>query len=168
MRALLQEREFQSRSQPASNSVGVAGNNILYFGCKNKNVDYIYQDEISDYSNRKVITSLHLAFSRDQANKVYVQNLLNEPENSQKFMESIQAGGSYSFIHTPAYLLTHLLTCSLGYVYVCGATSMGNDVHETIVQIIMKHNKYSSKQQALDVVKSLQTNGRYVQELWST
>jgi len=113
MRALLQEREFQSRSQPASNSVGIAGNNILYFGCKNKNVDYIYQDEISDYSNRKVITSLHLAFSRDQANKVYVQNLLNEPENSQKFMESIQAGGSYSFIHTPTYLLTYLLTHSL-------------------------------------------------------
>ena len=116
MRALLQEREFQSRSQPASNSVGVAGNNILYFGCKNKNVDYIYQDEISDYSNRKVITSLHLAFSRDQANKVYVQNLLNESENSQKFMENIQAGGSYSFIHTPTYLLTHSLIHSHTYL----------------------------------------------------
>jgi len=94
MRALLQEREFQSRAQSISNVAGIAGTNILYFGCKNKNIDYIYEDEISDYSARKVITSLHLAFSRDQANKVYVQNLLNETDNSQKFMEIIQAGGT--------------------------------------------------------------------------
>ena len=169
MRALLQEREFQSRTQPLSNGSGIAGSNVLYFGCKNKAVDYIYEDEIRDYSSRKIITSLHVAFSRDQANKVYVQNLLNEPENSQKFMEIIQAGGistTHPITSVYAYSLIHFHF--QGYVYVCGATSMGNDVHETIVQIIMKHNKYSSKQQAVDVVKSLQANGRYVQELWST
>ncbi len=116
MRALLQEREFQSRSQPLSNGPGIAGNNILYFGCKNKNIDYIYNDEISDYSARKIITSLHLAFSRDQANKVYVQNLLNEPENSQKFMESIQAGG-ITIIRT--HLLIHLLTHTIFNTRLC-------------------------------------------------
>ena len=125
MRALLQEREFQSRTQPLSNGAGIAGNNILFFGCKNKNIDYIYDDEIGDYSSRKIITSLHLAFSRDQANKVYVQNLLNEPENSQKFMESIQAGGItiifllYILTHSLTYLLTYLLTHTIFITRLC-------------------------------------------------
>lgn len=54
-----------------------------------------------------------------------------------------------------------------GYIFVCGATAMGTDVHEAIVSVVMKEKKVS-KSAAQDFVKNLQQQNRYVQELWST
>ena len=67
MRALLQERKFQGLSDDGSNK---SGKNTLYFGCKKRDVDYIYKDEIEAYEQSKVLSSLHLAFSREQKEKV--------------------------------------------------------------------------------------------------
>jgi sulfite reductase alpha subunit-like flavoprotein len=77
--------------------------------------------------------------------QVYVQTLLKQPENSSSLLQDIDAGA---------------------YVYVCGATAMGNDVHETIVDIVAK-GKGIAHTAATDFVKTLQDKGRYVQELWS-
>jgi sulfite reductase alpha subunit-like flavoprotein len=63
MRALLQERNFQGKS-------GKGGKNTLYFGCKKRNMDYLYRSEIEGYLASKVLTSLHLAFSLEQQEKV--------------------------------------------------------------------------------------------------
>ena len=53
-----------------------------------------------------------------------------------------------------------------GYIYVCGATAMGEDVHKTILEIIIQY-KSMEKSEAEKYVKSLQTTGRYIQELWT-
>ena len=51
----------------------------LFFGCKYRDVDFIYRDEISNKADAKIISDLHLAFSREDANKkVYVQDLVKE------------------------------------------------------------------------------------------
>ena len=56
-----------------------------------------------------------------------------------------------------------------GYIFVCGATAMGADVMETIIQLLVKHRSqlYKTKEDAHLYVKSLQDSGRYVAELWS-
>lgn len=64
MRALLQEREYQRQNN------GSTGRNTLFFGCKHAHEDYIYRDELEGYQSREVLSSLHLAFSRDQKQKV--------------------------------------------------------------------------------------------------
>lgn len=46
------------------------GETVLYFGCRNKNVDYIYQEELEEAEKDAVLTQLHVAFSRDQEHKV--------------------------------------------------------------------------------------------------
>lgn len=141
MRALLQEREFQKRNHP-----GVPmGRNTLYFGCKHRNEDYIYSDELEKYEETGILNSLHLAFSRDSDKKVYVQHLLMRPENASALLRDIDEGG---------------------YIFVCGATNMGNDVFDVVVRIVQE-GKGISREQALETVKSLQAVGRYVQELWS-
>lgn len=64
MRALLQERKFRCDAEKRSSK------NTLYFGCKKRDLDYLYKDEIEDYVNDKTLSSLHLAFSREQKQKV--------------------------------------------------------------------------------------------------
>lgn len=66
MRALLQEREYRQKglSGPAK------GSNILYFGCKKSSEDYIYRDELEGFQARGVLDQVHVAFSREQSEKV--------------------------------------------------------------------------------------------------
>ena len=64
MRAFLQERKFRCDAEKQFSK------NTLYFGCKKRDIDYLYKDEIEDYVNNKTISSLHLAFSREQIQKV--------------------------------------------------------------------------------------------------
>ena len=42
------------------------GDIMLFFGCRNKSEDYIYEDELLSYSQDGTIAKLHVAFSRDQ------------------------------------------------------------------------------------------------------
>ena len=55
---------------------------ILYFGCRSKKVDFIFQDEIEKYANNNVINELKLACSREQKQKLYVQNLMEKNSKS--------------------------------------------------------------------------------------
>ena len=68
---LFQERAWQkSQGKPV-------GPTVLYFGCRNKAQDYIYQDELEDWEKDGLLT-LHTAFSRDQKQKRYVTHCLRE------------------------------------------------------------------------------------------
>lgn len=141
MRALLQERKFQQQAHD-----GAPSQNILFFGCKNRDVDYIYRDELEAYVKEGVLTSLHTAFSRDGPTKVYVQNLMAEENTAKELLDLL--------LHHNAY------------VYVCGATAMGSDVMATFVKILQEKNGMTAMQ-ATTFIKDLQDMGRYVQELWT-
>jgi len=143
MRALLQERKWQQQQQPNSKE---PSRNVLYFGCKNRDVDFIYRDEFEAHVQDGTLTEMHLAFSRDQAEKVYVQHLMVAPANADAIMADINNGA---------------------YIFVCGATSMGTDVNEALVSVVQS-KKNVSRVEAAAFVKKLQASGRYVQELWST
>ncbi|CAB4040517.1 NADPH--cytochrome P450 reductase-like, partial [Paramuricea clavata] len=54
------------------------GDTLLFFGCRHKAEDYIYQEEIEQYHNEGTISHLFVAFSRDQPEKRYVQHLILE------------------------------------------------------------------------------------------
>lgn len=143
MRALIQEREYQYNQLNEQEKIQMS--NVLYFGCKNRSEDYIYSDELEKYEKSGILTKLHLAFSRECSEKVYVQHLLKKTENAKELMSDLEGGG---------------------YVYVCGATAMGEDVHRTIVEIVQAE-KGVSREEAEKYVKHLQTSGRYIQELWT-
>ena len=54
------------------------GDTILFFGCRHRDEDFLYQEELEGYERDGVVTGLHVAFSRDQPQKVYVQDRLLE------------------------------------------------------------------------------------------
>jgi sulfite reductase (NADPH) flavoprotein alpha-component len=67
-RAFLQERKVS----------GAEGKNWLFFGDQHQEHDYIYQDELNEWQQSGLLTHLDLAFSRDQEEKIYVQNRMLE------------------------------------------------------------------------------------------
>merc|ERR1712073_64762 len=70
-RGFIQERALQKeQGKPV-------GQTHLYFGCRNKDKDFIYREEMEKYVEDGVLT-LHTAFSRDQPEKIYVTHRMRE------------------------------------------------------------------------------------------
>ena len=65
-RAFIQEREW------AANSLNVKPS-MLFFGARYKKSEYLYGNEFDNYQNKGIV-NLCLAFSRDQKQKIYIQD----------------------------------------------------------------------------------------------
>lgn len=57
------------------------GKSILYYGCRKKTEDFLYEEELEEYEKNGTLTKLNVAFSRDQAEKIYVTHLLKRDSN---------------------------------------------------------------------------------------
>ncbi|XP_070571456.1 NADPH--cytochrome P450 reductase-like isoform X2 [Ptychodera flava] len=120
------------------------GETVLYFGCRHKAQDFIYQEELEKYHNENSLTELNLAFSRDQAQKVYVQHLLKQ--NSSSVWKLIEKGAHF---------------------YICGdARNMARDVNDLLKEIFVNEGEMT-KDQAEDYYKKMQSKGRYAADVWS-
>ena len=110
-RGFLQERQ----------ALGHRGRNWLFFGERNSDKDFYYQDELQGWHDDGFLTHLTLAFSRDQRQKVYVQDRLRE--HGSRVWAWLQDGGHF---------------------YVCGdASRMAKDVDRTLHEIAQTHGHLS-------------------------
>jgi len=110
-RSFMQERE----------ATDATGKNWLLFGDQTFNEDFLYQVEWQTHLKSGLLTKLDLAFSRDQAQKIYVQDRLKE--NAQEVYQWLQDGAHF---------------------YVCGdANRMAKDVHTALIEIISEQGNKS-------------------------
>ncbi|KXZ55264.1 hypothetical protein GPECTOR_3g401 [Gonium pectorale] len=115
----------------------------LFFGCRSRHHDYIYQEELEGFVASGVLSNLHIAFSRDQSSKDYVQHHVER-----------QAAALWPLIEAGAHL------------YVCGdAKHMAKDVHKAFIALIQA-SKGVSGTQAEAVIKELTDGGRYQRDVW--
>lgn len=124
-------------------AIGAKGKNWLFFGDQHYLTDFLYQTEWQDYLADGVLTKLDLAFSRDQKDKVYVQDRMRE--NSKEFYAWLEKGASF---------------------YVCGdASRMATDVDVALHDIIEKEGGLS-KDDAAAYVKKLKDEKRYLRDVY--
>lgn len=138
-RAFIQERAWQK-----AQGIDV-GPMILYFGSRNRANEYLYGEELEAYHADGLLTHLRLAFSRDQKEKVYIQNKMNEDG---------------SLLHK--YLLDASLS---GHFYLCGPTWPAGDVKDAIVQSFMDGENCAAID-ANRIVNKLKEEERYVLEVY--
>jgi len=118
------------------------GRNWLFFGHQRRNCDFFYEDELTGMKTAGFLTRLSLAWSRDGARKIYVQDRMRE------------AGRDlWSWIAEGAH------------VYVCGAIAMGKDVERALLDIIAEHGA-RSLEQAGAFLAELKKSGRYQTDVY--
>ncbi len=121
---------------------GASGRHWLLFGAAHFRSDFLYQLEWQQALRSGQLHRLDLAFSRDQPQKVYVQQRIRE-----------QGRELFAWLEGGAHL------------YVCGATAMARDVHATLLDVIATHGG-SSQDNAADYVSQLQQQGRYARDVY--
>lgn len=132
-RAFLEEREVTE----------APGRNWLFFGNPYRATDYIYEDQLTGWVENGTLARLDLAFSRDQAAKIYVQDKMLEA--GAELWQWLEGGG---------------------YFYVCGdASRMAKDVDKALHTIAQTHGGLS-EQEAIDYFKGLKKEKRYARDVY--
>ena len=132
-RAFIEERQ----------AIGAKGKNWLFFGDQHYLTDFLYQTEWQDYLSDGILTKLDVAFSRDQANKVYVQDRMRE--NAKELYNWLQEGATFC---------------------VCGeASRMAHDVDKALHDIVAQEGKIS-EDAATEYVKKLKADKRYLLDVY--
>ncbi|MCX8656374.1 assimilatory sulfite reductase (NADPH) flavoprotein subunit [Gilliamella sp. B2894] len=132
-RAFLQQRASQ----------GATGKNWLFFGNPHFISDFLYQVEWQSYVKEGLLTHIDLAWSRDQAEKIYVQDKL-----------MAQASNIWQWLQEGAF------------IYVCGdAKRMAKAVDLALQQILMTQAQYR-QEQAISYLDELRSQKRYQRDVY--
>ena len=132
-RAFLQERA----------ALEASGENWIFFGNPHFTEDFLYQTEWQTHLDEGSLQRISLAFSRDQADKIYVQDRMLE-----------EAAELWSWLERGAHL------------YVCGDESrMAKDVHQALLTIIEQQGGKSADEAAA-FLDQLRRDGRYQKDVY--
>jgi sulfite reductase (NADPH) flavoprotein alpha-component len=124
-------------------ATGATGRNWLFFGDQRRATDFLYEDEWLALQRAGQLTRLDVAFSRDQAEKIYVQDRMRQ--NGAELWAWLQAGAHF---------------------YVCGdAKRMAKDVDAALHEIIAQHGAMDAAA-AADYVKQLKKDHRYLRDVY--
>lgn len=132
-RAFLQERQASVAS----------GKNWLFFGDQHEATDFLYEEELGEMQSSGLLTRLSTAFSRDQAEKVYVQDRMREA--GAVLWNWLDEGGSF---------------------FVCGdAKRMAADVDSALHDAVAEHGDMTPSA-AKAYIDQLKEQGRYSRDVY--
>ncbi len=132
-RAFLEERQ----------ATGQTGDNWLFFGDQREKLDFLYRDQFHAMQKDGVLTRLDTAFSRDQPQKVYVQDRMQE-----------HAADLFEWLERGAYF------------YVCGdVTRMAKDVEMALLDVIAKGSN-GTLDHAAEYLAAMKKQKRYQRDVY--
>lgn len=132
-RAFLEERHAR----------GAMGGAWLFFGNPHSHCDFFYQQELEDYQASCTLTRLSTAFSRDQADKIYVQDRIRE--QGAELWQWLERGACF---------------------YVCGdAEYMAPAVEQALRDVVQSHGGYEESA-ASNYIDDLARNERYLRDVY--
>jgi sulfite reductase (NADPH) flavoprotein alpha-component len=132
-RAFLEEREARVAK----------GKNWLFFGDQHQATDFLYEEQITRWMKSGLLSRFDTAFSRDQTEKIYVQNRIIE--HADEFYAWLEEGG---------------------YIYICGdASRMAKDVDAAIHKAV-EIAAGKTADEAKDYVETLKKEKRYLRDVY--
>ncbi|MGK0362018.1 MAG: sulfite reductase (NADPH) flavoprotein alpha-component [Bradymonadia bacterium] len=124
-------------------AAGASGRAWLFFGDRNKATDFVYQDEWAAWLKDGTLDRLDVAFSRDQPQKVYVQQRIIA--EGAELWRWIDKGAT---------------------IYLCGdAQHMAPDVSQALCAVLMQHGGLSATQAATRLAQ-LEASGRFQKDVY--
>jgi sulfite reductase (NADPH) flavoprotein alpha-component len=131
-RAFLQELSNRSSKRP----------HLLFLGCRYKERDFLYRDELQAWQDKDIV-DLVTAFSRDQADKIYVQHRMRQ--QGPLLFQRMELGDHF---------------------YICGdATHMAVDVGRALLEIVQEDGN-KNEAEAQDYLDNMQRAGRLQKDVW--
>ncbi|PPI87799.1 sulfite reductase subunit alpha [Candidatus Pantoea edessiphila] len=132
-RAFMQQRAYDNAS----------GKNWLFFGNPRFTEDFLYQIEWQEYVKKGFLNKINLAWSRDQSEKIYIQDKIRI--NGMDIWYWIKEGA---------------------YIYVCGnANNMAKDVEKVLLELIVNYGKMSIEK-AEHFLSELRIQHRYQRDIY--
>ncbi|KAJ6641917.1 Nitric oxide synthase, brain [Pseudolycoriella hygida] len=139
-RSFWQEREVIANQM----GYGVLGMCVLFFGCRSKNVDYLYEEEHRRLLKTGIIDKVFVAYSReDKQKKTYVQDEM----------------------YTQRSLVFRLLEEDGAHVYVCGDAEMAEGVRKSLLQVYTSEGSLDDMD-AQNAIDDLLNQSRYHEDVF--
>jgi sulfite reductase (NADPH) flavoprotein alpha-component len=122
---------------------GATGRNWLFFGEQHQASEFLFEEELAQYQAEGTLTHLTTAFSRDQAERVYVQHRMLD--HAAELWQWLKDGACF---------------------YVCGdASRMAGDVDRALHQITAEHGQMT-EESAKDYIARMKKAGRYQRDVY--
>ncbi len=143
-RGFMQDLSLRAQNAKTTMLEQTDGNaHLLFFGCRHEKADFLYSEEWQQWQEEGAL-ELHTAFSRDQENKIYVQDRIRE--NAELLWQRMQRGD---------------------HIYVCGdATHMAGDV-EIALQDVLQQQGGMSIDEAKTYLDAMVDADRYQKDVWA-
>ncbi|XP_030625265.1 methionine synthase reductase isoform X2 [Chanos chanos] len=142
----LQQREKELEE----NQEAAFGETWLFFGCRHKDREFLFREELERFVGKGILTHLKVCFSRDVS---------EESEPSPRYVQH------NLLLHSKH--IANILLKEKGYFYVCGdAKNMAKDVNDALVEIIGTELQMD-KLESMKTVADLREEKRYLQDIWA-
>eukprot|EP00118_Oscarella_pearsei_P002185 m.9777 g.9777 ORF g.9777 m.9777 type:complete len:760 (+) comp21638_c0_seq3:213-2492(+) len=120
----------------------------LFFGCRHKERDFLFREQIETFVSDQTLTHLHLSFSREE----------NQEESAPKYVQHNLKGKGKD--------IADLILQSNATIYVCGdAKNMAKDVFATFCEIFQEHCG-KSPDEAEAFLKAMRAEKKYCEDVW--
>uniref|UniRef100_A0A8C8C9E1 Methionine synthase reductase n=1 Tax=Oncorhynchus tshawytscha TaxID=74940 RepID=A0A8C8C9E1_ONCTS len=143
----LQQREKEREENPEAEF----GETWLFFGCRHRDQDFLFREELQGFVGKGTLNHLKVCFSRDT-------QMGTETKTGPRYVQH------NLLLH--AKDLTNLLLKENGYLYVCGdAKNMAKDVNETLIEMVSAELQLD-KLDAMKRLAGLREEKHYLQDIW--
>uniref|UniRef100_A0A673ZRA5 Methionine synthase reductase n=1 Tax=Salmo trutta TaxID=8032 RepID=A0A673ZRA5_SALTR len=146
----LQQREKEREENPEAEF----SETWLFFGCRHRDRDFLFREELQGFVANGTLTHLKVSFSRDTQDGTETQT-----ETGPRYVQHNLLSHAKDIIN--------LLLKENGYLYVCGdAKNMAKDVNDTLIEMVSAELQLD-KLDAMNRLAGLREEKRYLQDIWS-
>ncbi|GAA6217421.1 methionine synthase reductase isoform X1 [Lates japonicus] len=149
----LQQRENERQENPEA----VFGETWLFFGCRHRDRDYLFREELEGFVCSGTLSHLKVCFSRDDQEQEEGKEVAPSVSRPRYVQHNLLLNSQY---------VTEILLKQNGYLYVCGdAKNMAKDVNDTLIEMI-KTELQVDQLEAMKTLAGLREQKRYLQDIW--